>query len=62
MKKLKKTNEITTIDEEGELINPPEDIQSDYLYFVEQPFYNINFFTHQAKLVKTQKTSTISKC
>lgn len=55
-KKIEKLNEeiassveLTPIEEEGELINPPEDTQSDYWYFVEQPFYDIDFTTLQQK-------------
>ena len=48
-KEIEKITEITSIQEEGELINPPEDIKSDYWYFVEQPFYNIDFTKLQQK-------------
>ena len=46
---ISKLVEITPIQEEGELINPPEDKKSDYWYFVEQPFYNIDFSELQRK-------------
>lgn len=48
-KEIEKITEITSIQEEGELINPPEDTKSDYWYFVEQPFYNIDFTKLQQK-------------
>lgn len=55
-KKIEKLNEeieelieMTPINEEGELINPPEDVKSDYWYFVEQPFYDIDFTPLQLK-------------
>lgn len=41
--------ELKPIDEEGELVNPPEDVKSDYWYFVEQPFYDIDFTPLQLK-------------
>lgn len=41
--------ELKPIEEHGELINPPEDTQSDYWYFVEQPFYDIDFTSLQKK-------------
>ena len=43
--------EIVTevIEDEGELVNPPEDKQSDYWYFVEQPFYDVDFSLLQQK-------------
>lgn len=46
---ITKLVELTTIEEEGELINPPEDAQNDYWYFVEQPFYNVDFSLLQQK-------------
>lgn len=41
--------ELKPIEEEGELVNPPEDVKSDYWYFVEQPFYDIDFTPLQLK-------------
>lgn len=39
------------IDDEGELINPPEDKNSDYWYYVNLPFYDVDF----SKLLKKNK-------
>ena len=42
----KEINEIvtpTTIEEEGELINPPEDKANDYWDYVKLPFYEVDF-------------------
>lgn len=33
----------TKNNDEGELINPPEDKESDYWYYTKMPFYDINF-------------------
>lgn len=35
--------------EEGELVNPPEDKESDYWYYVNLPFYDVNFSTLKEK-------------
>lgn len=48
-KEIEELVELKPIEEEGELINPPEDVKSDYWYFVEQPFYDINFTPLQLK-------------
>lgn len=48
-KEIEELIEIVKIEEEGELINPPEDTKSDYWYFVEQPFYDIDFTKLQLK-------------
>ena len=44
-KEIEEITDITPIKDEGELINPPEvtDEKNDYWYFVEQPFYNVDF-------------------
>ena len=36
---------VTEIEEQGELINPPEEEESDYWYYVKMPFYDVNFDT-----------------
>lgn len=35
--------DITEIDNNGQFINPPEDQESDYWYYVKFPFYNVEF-------------------
>ncbi len=44
-KEIEEITDITPIKDEGELINPPKvkDEKNDYWYFVEQPFYNVDF-------------------
>ncbi len=37
------------VEAEGELINPPEDKQNDYWYFIGLPFYEVNFSELQAR-------------
>lgn len=48
-KEIEELVELKPIEEEGELVNPPEDVKSDYWYFVEQPFYDIDFTPLQLK-------------
>lgn len=31
------------VEEEGTLINPPEEVESDYWYYIKEPFYSVNF-------------------
>ncbi len=33
----------TSLEEEGDLVNPPQDKESDYWYYVKFPFYNVDF-------------------
>ena len=42
-KNLEDDFEVEKIDDEGELINPPDDKESDYWYYTTLPFYNVNF-------------------
>lgn len=44
-KEIEKDTTIIKNNEEGELINPPTDKESDYWYFVKQPFYEVEFNT-----------------
>lgn len=39
--------------EEGELVNPPEDKESDYWYYVNLPFYDVDFKTLKEKNADT---------
>lgn len=41
--------------EEGELVNPPEDKESDYWYYVNLPFYDVDF-----KALKEKNSDTIA--
>ena len=40
---IEETVEIEEIEEEGEIINPPKEKESDYWLYVKVPFYNIDF-------------------
>lgn len=44
-KEIEKSTTIIKNNDEGELINPPSDKESDYWYFVKQPFYEVEFNT-----------------
>ena len=42
---IEKEVEVVESVSDGELINPPEDQESDYWYYVKQPFYDVDFTT-----------------
>lgn len=44
-KEIEKSTTIIKNNDDGELINPPSDKESDYWYFVKQPFYEVEFNT-----------------
>lgn len=43
----------TPVDNEGNLVNPPKDKESDYWYYVKFPFYDVDFSTLQKKNADT---------
>lgn len=42
-KEIEKSTTVIKNNDEGELINPPTNKESDYWYFVKQPFYEVEF-------------------
>lgn len=41
--KINKSIQPTKKDEEGDLVNPPDDKNSDYWYYIKMPFYEVDF-------------------
>lgn len=42
-KQLEKIVEVVEITDEGEAVNPPDDKNSDYWYYMDVPFYDVDF-------------------